>query len=126
MSKKLRSFLLKNDGLWSIPLSFVILIGGNLIFNKLFGEPILSLEYVEPLFFVALLMTSFNAIAYLGCNLNQRSLQKYFYSAEVKKAMQEVSPAKRVVMYLLVYFAYFLISALLFVYVSHLWFSPIG
>jgi hypothetical protein len=124
-TKKVLSYLRRNDGLWSIPLSFFILIGGNLLLNRYFGEPIISLEYVQPLAMVALVMVCINALAYLGCNLNQRGLQKYFYSRKASFDMhrQGTSGISRVILYLVVYFAYFLVGLFLFVYFSNLWFN---
>lgn len=123
--KKVLSFLERNDGIWSIPLSFFILIGGNLLLNRYFGEPIISLEYVQPLAMVALVMVCLNAIAYLGCNLNQKELQRYFYSEKSGEDMSRwgVNPFYRVLLYLVVYLVYFLIGLFLFIYFSNLWFA---
>jgi hypothetical protein len=124
--KKILSFLERNDGIWSIPLSFFILIGGNLLLNRYFGEPIISLEYVQPLAMVALVMVCLNAIAYLGCNLNQKELQRYFYSEDSGRDMNRwgVNPFYRVLLYLVIYLVYFLIGLFLFIYFSNLWFLP--
>jgi hypothetical protein len=123
--KKILSYLERNDGIWSIPVSFIILIGGNMALNRYFGEPILSLEYVQPLFMVALVMVCLNTIAYLGCNLNQRWLQRYFYSEQssVDLHRQGASALTRILVYLSVYFVYLLIGLFLFIYFSDLWFT---
>jgi hypothetical protein len=123
--KTILKFLRRNDGLWSIPLSFFILIGGNLLLNRYFGEPIISLEYVEPLAMVALVMVCLNALAYLGGNLNQHDLQKYFYSekSEVDMSRHGVNPFHRVLLYLGIYVFYFLVGLFLFIYFSNLWFA---
>jgi hypothetical protein len=123
--KRILKFLRQNDGIWSIPLSFFILIGGNLLLNRYFGGPIISLEYVEPLAMVALVMVCLNALAYLGGNLNQHDLQKYFYSekSEVDMSRYGVNPFHRVLLYLGIYVFYFLVGLFLFIYFSNLWFA---
>lgn len=122
--QKVISFLTRNDGIWSIPLSFLLLIMGNVLLNKYFGEPIISLEYIQPLFVVAFIMVSVNAIAYLGGLLNHKDLQDYYYSDKVNTDIdRQGRPYRKVFIYLGVYFFYFIVSVLLFVYVSNLWFK---
>jgi hypothetical protein len=125
--KKILKFLRQNDGIWSIPLSFFILIAGNLLLNKYFGVPIISLEYVEPIILVAFVMVCLNTLAYLGGNLNQHDLQKYFYSerSEIDMNRYSVNPFHRILLYLAIYIFYFLIGLFLFIYFSNLWFTPV-
>lgn len=101
------------DGLWSIPLAFVAFTAFGYISSVYFGDPIISIEYLQQVLMAALILVFANFVVFLGINFNFRQLQKDFYSKDLKYyAKTELTTWQKIKLYLLVYFG-FLLSFLL-------------
>ena len=101
------------DGLWSIPLAFVAFTAFGYISSVYFGDPLISIEYLQQVLMAALILVFANFVVFLGINFNFRQLQKDFYSKDLKYyAKTEVTTWQKIKLYLLVYFG-FLLSFLL-------------
>ncbi len=101
------------DGLWSIPLAFVAFTAFGYISSVYFGDPLISIEYLQQVLMAALILVFANFVVFLGINFNFRSLQKDFYSRDLKLfSKMELTSWQKIKLYLLVYFG-FLLSFLL-------------
>ena len=101
------------DGVWSIPLAFVAFTAFGYISSVYFGDPLISIEYLQQVLMAALILVFANFVVFLGINFNFRQLQKDFYSKDLKYyAKTEVTTWQKIKLYLLVYFG-FLLSFLL-------------
>jgi hypothetical protein len=101
------------DGLWSIPLAFVAFTAFGYISSVYFGDPLISIEYLQQVLMAALILVFANFVVFLGINFNFRQLQKDFYSKDLKYyAKTELTTWQKIKLYLLVYFG-FLLSFLL-------------
>jgi len=101
------------DGLWSIPLAFVAFTAFGYISSVYFGDPLISIEYLQQVLMAALILVFANFVVFLGINFNFRQLQKDFYSKDLKYyAKTEITTWQKIKLYLLVYFG-FLLSLLL-------------
>ena len=97
------------DGLWSIPLAFVAFTAFGYISSVYFGDPLISIEYLQQVLLAALILVFANFVVFLGINFNFRKLQKDFYSKELKYyAGIELTTWQKIKLYLLVYFAFLL------------------
>ncbi|NBP00936.1 MAG: hypothetical protein EBU90_12525 [Proteobacteria bacterium] len=111
MIKKLLYKLQLFDGVWSIPLAFLgFFIAGSLSLEY-FGDPLISVEYIQQVILSGLILVFANFVAFLGGFFNFRGLQKFFYSKELKEKIINLSVWERVKLYLIVYFG--LLSAFL-------------
>ena len=111
MIKKLLYKLQLFDGVWSIPLAFLgFFIAGSLSLEY-FGDPLISVEYIQQVILSGLILVFANFVAFLGGFFNFRGLQKFFYSKELKEKIITLSIWERVKLYLIVYFG--LLSAFL-------------
>jgi len=111
MIKKLLYKLQLFDGVWSIPLAFLgFFIAGSLSLEY-FGDPLISVEYIQQVILSGLILVFANFVAFLGGFFNFRGLQKFFYSKELKEKIITLSVWERVKLYLIVYFG--LLSAFL-------------
>ena len=97
------------DGLWSIPLGFLaFMYAGNLSLTY-FGDPLISIQYLQQVMMAGLILVFANFVVFLGIRFNFRSLQKDFYSKELKYlASTELTSWQKIKLYLLVYFGLFL------------------
>ena len=101
------------DGLWSIPLAFVAFTYFGYVSSTYFGDPLISMEYLQQVLLASLILVFANFVVFLGINFNFRTLQKDFYSKHMKYyADMELKSWQKIKLYLLVYFA-FLFSFLL-------------
>lgn len=101
------------DGLWSIPLAFVAFTVFGYISSTYFGDPLISIEYLQQVLMAGLILVFANFVVFLGINFNFRALQKDFYSKELKYyAKMELTSWQKIKLYLFVYFG-FLLSFLL-------------
>ena len=101
------------DGLWSVPLAFVAFTYFGYISAEYFGDPIISIQYLQQVLMAALILVFANFVVFLGINFNFRQLQKDFYSKDLKYfANMELNSWQKIKLYLLVYFG-FLLSFLL-------------
>jgi hypothetical protein len=101
------------DGLWSVPLAFVAFTAFGYISSVYFGDPLISIEYLQQVLLASLILVFANFVVFLGINFNFRKLQKDFYSKELKHiANIELNSWQKIKLYLLVYFG-FLLSFLL-------------
>lgn len=101
------------DGLWSIPLAFIAFTYFGYLSTEYFGDPIISIQYLQQVLMAALILVFANFVVFLGVNFNFRKLQKDFYSKELKHyASMELNSWQKIKLYLLVYFG-FLLSFLL-------------
>jgi len=111
MIKRLLYKLQLFDGVWSIPLAFLgFFIAGSLSLEY-FGDPLISVEYIQQVILSGLILVFANFVAFLGGFFNFRGLQKFFYSKELKEKIINLSVWERVKLYLIVYFG--LLSAFL-------------
>ena len=101
------------DGLWSVPLAFVAFTYFGYLSAEYFGDPIISIQYLQQVLMAALILVFANFVVFLGINFNFRQLQKDFYSKDLKYfANMELNSWQKIKLYLLVYFG-FLLSFLL-------------
>lgn len=111
--KSLKYRLQLFDGLWSVPLAFVAFTYFGYISAEYFGDPIISIQYLQQVLMAALILVFANFVVFLGINFNFRQLQKDFYSKDLKYfANMELNSWQKIKLYLLVYFG-FLLSFLL-------------
>jgi hypothetical protein len=112
--KKFLYYLQKYDGIWSIPLAFIgFFLAGQYSFEY-FGDAIISTEYLQFVVLTSLIMVFANFVVFLGINFNFRSLQRYFYSTEIKEDIKrDLTTWQRVKLYLFVYFGF--LSIFLFI-----------
>ena len=104
------------DGLWSIPLAFLAFIYFGYISAVYFGDPLISIEYLQQVLLAGLILVFANFVAFLGGYFNFRGLQKYFYSKEIKvETKNKLNAWQRIKLYLWVYFG------LLFSFLLILW-----
>jgi hypothetical protein len=93
------------DGLWSIPLAFVAFAYFGYLSALYFGDPIISIEYIQQVAMSALILVVANFVVFLGINFNFRALQKDFYSKELKYyAKMELTSWQKIKLYFVVYF----------------------
>ena len=102
------------DGIWSIPLAFIaFLLVGTWSMNY-FGDPLISIEYLQQVMLAGLILVFANFVAFLGGYFNFRGLQRYFYSKELKaETKSTLTPWQKIKLYLWVYFG--LLSAFLLI-----------
>jgi predicted membrane protein len=93
------------DGLWSIPLAFLAFVYFGYISTVYFGDPLISIEYLQQVLLAGLILVFANFVAFLGGYFNFRGLQKYFYSQEIKvETKNKLTAWQRIKLYLWVYF----------------------
>jgi ABC-type Fe3+ transport system permease subunit len=96
------------DGVWSIPLSFMAFLLAGQYSYEYFGDALLSTEYLQVVFLASLVMICANFVVFMGLNLNFRSLQRYFYSRQIKLDVEnQLSAWQRIKLYILVYLFFF-------------------
>jgi hypothetical protein len=126
MMKKLTRYLQMYDGVWSIPLAFLGFFLAGRYGYEYFGDALISTEYIQIVFMAALILIFANFVVFLGINFNFRSLQRYFYSTEIKDHIKfELNVWQRIKLYLFVYFSFlvlflFIVWLLMTVTVSEL------
>jgi len=108
--KKVLKYLQMYDGLWSVPLAFLAFFLVGRYGYEYFGDALISTEYIQIVFMAALILIFANFVVFLGINFNFRSLQRYFYSTEIKEQIkQELTVWQRIKLYLFVYFSFLLL-----------------
>jgi len=106
--KSLRYKLQLIDGLWSIPLAFLVFAISGTISVAYFNDAIISTEYIQYIVLAALVMVFANFVVFLGIRFNFRALQREIYNKEVKYEINTyLSTWQKVVLYLLLYAFYF-------------------
>lgn len=96
------------DGLWSIPIAFMIFIVAGTFSVNYFNDAIISTEYLQYVALAAVIMVIANFVIFLGIKFNFRTLQQQVYSKELKQSFaNELTTWQKVVLYLSVYFLYF-------------------
>jgi hypothetical protein len=107
MIKKIIRNIQLYDGVWSIPLAFIAFFFAGKYSYEYFGDAIISTEYLQYVILTGLIMVFANFVVFLGLNFNFRSLQRYFYSKEIKADIKkDLTTWQRVKLYLLVYFGF--------------------
>jgi hypothetical protein len=106
--KSLRYKLQLIDGLWSIPLAFLVFAISGTISVAYFNDAIISTEYIQYIVLAALVMVFANFVVFLGIRFNFRALQREIYNKEVKYEINTyLTTWQKVVLYLLLYAFYF-------------------
>ncbi len=106
--KSLRYKLQLMDGLWSIPLAFLVFAISGTISVAYFNDAIISTEYIQYIVLAALVMVFANFVVFLGIRFNFRALQREIYNKEVKYEINTyLTTWQKVVLYLLLYAFYF-------------------
>jgi hypothetical protein len=106
--KSLRYKLQLIDGLWSIPLAFLVFAVSGTISVAYFNDAIISTEYIQYIVLAALVMVFANFVVFLGIRFNFRALQREIYNKEVKYEINTyLTTWQKVVLYLLLYAFYF-------------------
>lgn len=118
--RKIAELLRKYDHIWGLPLAILLLIGGNTLANKYFNDPLISTEYLAPLFYTACVITGFHAVVHLGMYLNHRNL---FQSYNLDHSFNTFQNREKVIMYLLMYVFYTLLALVVFIYANQLMFA---
>jgi hypothetical protein len=124
--KKLTYSLQLYDGVWSVPVAFLAFFLAGKYGYEYFGDALISTEYIQVVFMAALILIFANFVVFLGINFNFRSLQRYFYSTEIKDHIKsELNVWQRIKLYLFVYFSFlvlflFIVWLLMTVTVSEL------
>ena len=119
MNKALE-LLRKYDHVWGLPLSVLILIGGNVIANHFFNDPLISTEYLAPLFYTACVMTFVHAVSFFGMWLNHKDIFKA-YTSEFSFA--HFNGREKIIVYLIMYSFYVLLTIFVFIYANNLMFQ---
>ena len=106
--KSLRYKLQLMDGLWSIPLAFLVFALSGTMSVAYFNDAIISTEYIQYIVLAALVMVFANFVVFLGIRFNFRALQRTIYDKEVKYEINTyLTTWQKVVLYLLLYAFYF-------------------
>jgi len=106
--KSLRYKLQLMDGLWSIPLAFLVFALSGTMSVAYFNDAIISTEYIQYIVLAALVMVFANFVVFLGIRFNFRALQREIYNKEVKYEINTyLTTWQKVVLYLLLYSFYF-------------------
>lgn len=106
--KSLRYKLQLIDGLWSIPLAFLVFAISGTMSVAYFNDAIISTEYIQYIVLAALVMVFANFVVFLGIRFNFRALQREIYNKEVKYEINTyLTTWQKVVLYLLLYAFYF-------------------
>jgi len=106
--KSLRYKLQLMDGLWSIPLAFLVFALSGTVSVAYFNDAIISTEYIQYIVLAALVMVFANFVVFLGIRFNFRALQREIYNKEVKYEINTyLTTWQKVVLYLLLYAFYF-------------------
>ena len=82
--KSLKYRLQLFDGLWSIPLAFIVFMYAGYLSANYFGDPLISIQYLQQVLMAAMILILANFVVFLGINFNFRALQRDFYSKELK------------------------------------------
>jgi ABC-type uncharacterized transport system permease subunit len=103
--KSLKYRLQLFDGLWSIPLAFIVFMYAGYLSASYFGDPLISIQYLQQVLMAAMILILANFVVFLGINFNFRALQRDFYSKELKYySKMELNSWQKIKLYLLVYF----------------------
>jgi len=95
------------DGLWSIPLAFVVFSLIGTLSYRYFGDALISTEYLQYVVLTALIMVVANFVVFLGIRFNFRALQRQIYSSQMKEALNtDLDTWQKVKLYMLLYFGY--------------------
>ena len=106
--KSLRYKLELIDGLWSIPLAFLVFAVSGTISVAYFNDAIISTEYIQYIVLAALVMVFANFVVFLGIRFNFRALQREIYNKEVKYEINTyLTTWQKVLLYLCLYAFYF-------------------
>jgi hypothetical protein len=106
--KKLRYKLELLDGLWSIPLAFLVFAISGTVSVAYFNDAIISTEYIQYIVLAALVMVFANFVVFLGIRFNFRALQREIYNKEVKYEINTyLTTWQKVLLYLCLYAFYF-------------------
>jgi hypothetical protein len=101
------------DGLWSIPLAFVVFSVIGTFSYRYFGDALISTEYLQYVVLAALIMVVANFVVFLGIRFNFRALQRQIYSSQMKEALNtDLDTWQKVKLYMLLYFGYLSFYAL--------------
>ena len=106
--KSLRYKLQLIDGLWSIPLAFLVFAVSGTVSVAYFNDAIISTEYIQYIVLAALVMVFANFVVFLGIRFNFRALQREIYNKEVKYEINTyLTTWQKVLLYLCLYAFYF-------------------
>jgi hypothetical protein len=106
--KSLRYKLELLDGLWSIPLAFLVFAISGTVSVAYFNDAIISTEYIQYIVLAALVMVFANFVVFLGIRFNFRALQREIYNKEVKYEINTyLTTWQKVLLYLCLYAFYF-------------------
>jgi hypothetical protein len=106
--KSVRYKLQLIDGLWSIPLAFLVFAVSGTVSVAYFNDAIISTEYIQYIVLAALVMVFANFVVFLGIRFNFRALQREIYNKEIKYDINQfLTTWQKVVLYLLLYAFYF-------------------
>jgi len=101
------------DGIWSIPLAFVVFSVIGTLSYRYFGDALISTEYLQYVVLAALIMVVANFVVFLGIRFNFRALQRQIYSSQMKEALNtDLDTWQKVKLYMLLYFGYISFYAL--------------
>jgi hypothetical protein len=105
ISKSIKYRLQLLDGVWSIPLAFLAFVYGGYLSETYFGDPLISIQYLQQVMMAAMILVFANFVVFLGINFNFRKLQQAFYSKEMRlTARAELTAWQKIKLYFLVYF----------------------
>lgn len=105
------------DGIWSVPLAFLMFLISGTLSVAYFGDALISTEYVQYLALAAMIMVAANFVVFLGIRFNFRALQRWIYSKEVSYELETyLSTWQKVVLYLCLY-AFYFVAYLFILYV---------
>jgi hypothetical protein len=106
--KSLRYKLQLIDGIWSIPLAFLVFAISGTVSVAYFNDAIISTEYIQYIVLAALVMVFANFVVFLGIRFNFRALQREIYNKEVKYEINTyLTTWQKVLLYLCLYAFYF-------------------
>lgn len=118
--KKILELIRKFDHVWGLPLAIFLLIGGNTLSNHYFNDPLISTEYLSPLFMTACVLTFIHAISFLGMWLNHKDLFKHYNDDASFKYLND---KERILLYLGMYLVYLIVAIIVYFYINNLFFT---
>jgi hypothetical protein len=104
------------DGLWSFPLACLLFILSGVFGFMYFGDEIIATDRLQIFVLSMAELIGLNFIVFLGNYFNFRSLQKYFYSKEIKvDVSNNLTTWQRITLYLFSYFGLALLFIILYI-----------
>jgi hypothetical protein len=103
------------DGLWSVPLAYLMFVGYNYLLEKMWPDANMtgmSPEYINKLIYAGVVMVGMNLAAWFAIFFNFHRVWDY-YLCESGKEFITLTPKQKIWFVLLLYFAFYFSGLLL-------------